>query len=171
MGLIRRLAYDLRARAIDSLIHPLVAPFRSSAYFVMSIASRPIVRGSSFALLCRSHRILMGAGRLGPLSAGLNAMIEWTLRRACATGGIVEVAAAQARVREFDPALARKAGIVLKAPRSGSARVVERGALLLKYTESLDSFRRCAEISFGQRRPCRVGKGMAGRHGRARSAT
>ncbi len=74
-------------------------------------------------------------------------MIERVLRRACEAGGILEsVAAAHAQVRESDPALARKAGIVLKAPRFDGGRVVERGALLLKYTESSDSFRRCAEM-------------------------
>jgi glycosyltransferase involved in cell wall biosynthesis len=148
MGLARRFAYELRVRTPDALIDPRVLPFTSLASFVMSIVLRPFLPRSSLSLLCRSHRILLRIGPSGPFSAWLNRIIERVLSRACAAGGLVEsVAAGHTDVQEIDVRASRVAGIVLKAPRCEGDRVAERGVLLLKNTERLDSFRRCVEMA------------------------
>jgi len=148
MGLVRRFAYELRVCTLDALIHPRVVPGRSLASFVISIVLRPFLPRSSLSLLCRSHRILLRTGPSGPFSAWLNRMIERVLSRACAAGGLVEsVAAGHTDVQEIDVRASRKAGLVLKAPRCEGGRVAERGVLLLKNTERLDSFRRCVEMA------------------------
>lgn len=148
MGLVRKLTYELRSRTLDALVDQRVAAGMSLASFVMSIVLRPFLPRSSLSLLCRSHRILFCASPHNLFSAWLNRMIERVLRRVCAEGGLVEsVAAAHTEVQEIDLCVSRTAGLVLKAPRREGDHIVERGVLLLKNTECLDSFRRCVEMA------------------------
>jgi glycosyltransferase involved in cell wall biosynthesis len=146
MSLVRRFSYELRVRALDALNHPAVVPGRSGALLLISKMLRPFVPAESLSLLCRSHQTLMHVGRATRFSGPLNEMIERALIRACARGGMVEsVAAPSTEVPAVAPGLLRISGIVLKSPREND-RVVEKGVLLLKNTERLDTFRRCVAM-------------------------
>jgi glycosyltransferase involved in cell wall biosynthesis len=144
----RGFVYALRIRAFDLLFHPLVALTGSLACFALSIVLRHLRPGWSLSLLCRSHCILLRAGpNRGLLIVRLNRLIERRLKRAIARGGLVEfVAVRQTGVEAIDLNTARIAGLVLKAPQYDGGRMVERGVLLLKNTERLDSFRRRARM-------------------------
>jgi glycosyltransferase involved in cell wall biosynthesis len=70
-------------------------------------------------------------------------VVEADLIRACANGGMVEFFASPLTdARRALPPISRLAGIVLKAPRYEGDRVAEKGVLVLKNTERIDSFRR-----------------------------
>ena len=89
----------------------------------------------------------MRTGQNRFLADRLNGMIERTIRRACEQGGLVEqVTAGQTRRQRMDHA-AMTAGIVLKAPRCEAGQVVEKGVLLLKNSNRIDSFRRSVDIA------------------------
>jgi hypothetical protein len=148
MSLVRRFAYQSRVRALDALNHPVVVPGRAIALFMISNMLRPFLPGASLSLLCRSHRVLLYSGPGASFSARLSATIQRTLIRACAADGLMEsLPADQTDPSRVDPGLFREAGIVLKAPRCEDGRVVERGVLLLKNTERLDTFRRCVAMA------------------------
>ncbi len=148
MSAARRFSYQLRVRALDALNHPAVVPCRSGALFLLSKILRPFLPEASLSLLCRSHQTLMYAGRGARFSGRLNRTIEGVLNRACVTEGIVEAVASRfAEPPGVAPALLGEAGIVLKAPRCENDRVVEKGVLVLKNTERLDTFRRCVEMA------------------------
>ena len=148
MRVVRRLRYHLRVRAFDALNHPVVVPVLSSAFFILSSMLRPFLPAASLSLLCGSHRILMRVGPGAGFSGLLNTTIEQALIRACATDGLVEsVASRSTNLPEVAPDLLRKAGIVLKAPRCEYDRIVEKGVLVLKNTERLDTFRRCVAMA------------------------
>lgn len=147
MTLICRLAYAFRIRVSDVFFRPWAAFCGSVFCFALSIPLWKLAPPWSLSLLCQSHRILLRTGLSGAISIRLNRLIELALKRAVAPDGLVEtVAARPARVQEPDLKAARGAGLVLKAPQYEDGRVVEKGALLLKNTERLDSFRRSARM-------------------------
>ena len=147
MFLVRKFAYPLRIWVLDLLFHPLVALAGSAVLFATSMILAAWMHKRSLPLLCRAHRVLLRGGSNGRFSGRLNRMIEGSLKRAVAPGGLLELAPArQADIDEIDLSASRIAGLVLRAPRYQGSRVVERGVLLLKNTERLDSFRRCAKM-------------------------
>ncbi len=148
MFLIRRFVYALRIWWFDLLFHPLVGWPASLLCFALSNVLRHWRPAWSLSLLCRSHCILLRIGQSrGPFDVGLNRLIERSLKRAIAPAELVEsLAARQTCVERIDLTASQMAGLVLKTPRYEGGRVVERGALLLKNTERLDSFRRCAKM-------------------------
>ena len=138
----RRFRYQLRVRTLDALNHSSVVPIRSSALFLVSKILRPFLPAMSLSLLSRSHTILMLAARDARFPARLNRMLERALIRACDRGGVMETLALRATNASRSQAPAwRKVGIVLKAPRFERDRVVERGVVVLKNTERIDTFR------------------------------
>ena len=148
MSALRRFRYQLRVRALDVLNHKAVVPGRSSALFLLSHLLRPFLPATSLSLLCRSHRTLMYVRPSSRFFDRLNGKIERALIRACANDGLVEsVASGSTDLPEVIAGLFRKAGIVLKAPRCENGRVVEKGVLVLKNTERLDTFRRCVAMA------------------------
>jgi glycosyltransferase involved in cell wall biosynthesis len=146
MSAARRFSYQFSVRTLDALNHSSVVPARSSALFLLSKILRPFQPAASLSLLCRSHTTLMHAPAGARFSNRLNRMIESDLTRACASDGIVESLASRPSEALQIPPPSKHAGIVLKAPRYEGPRVVERGVLVLKNTECLDTFRRCVAM-------------------------
>ena len=147
MGLLGRIRYRVRARWLEMSFNPMVGSTASVLLFLMSWILRWPLPNKSLKLLCRAHCALMRIGQSGLLAGRLNGMIERTIRRACEQGGLVEqVTAGQTGRQRMDRA-AMTAGIVLKAPRCEAGQVVEKGVLLLKNSDRIESFRRSVDIA------------------------
>jgi len=143
MNAAQRLGYQLRVNALDALNHSSMAMFRTGAIFVLSKMLRRVRPEASLWWLAHAHLVLMYADPDARLSARLNRAVETDLIRAYARGGMVEFFASPAiDAQRALPPISKLAGIVLKAPRYESDRIVEKGLLLLKNTERIDSFRR-----------------------------
>jgi glycosyltransferase involved in cell wall biosynthesis len=139
MSTAGRSNYQLSVRMLDALNHSSVAPIRSCALFLVSKILRPLQPTKSQALLSRSHTTLMHAAPGARIPTRLNCMIERDLIRACRRDRMVEALAPRGAC-VTKPSL--KVGIVLKAPRFEFDRTVEKGVVVLKNTEEMDTFRR-----------------------------
>ena len=140
-----RISYRMRAWMLEMSFNPSLGRITSAWLFLISLILRWFLPGPSLKLLLLSHSELMRAGQSGSLASRLNSMIEHVIRHACEPGGLVEhVTAGQTR-RQMDRE-AMTAGIVLKAPRCENGQVAEKGVLLLKNSDWLDSFRRSVDV-------------------------
>ncbi len=120
-------------------MHPLFVWICALLLYTAGRLERPWLPGASLVQLSQAHRVLNRAWGRSRAIPWLNRNIIRALAKACQQPGFMNA-------RAFTPAqvsleLARKAGIVLKAPLLHAGEILEKGVLLLKYSQRMPAFR------------------------------
>jgi len=128
--------YRLRCARLDLTSHTVPA---WTAALLLYIAGM-----FAWVNLSRAHRILLGAWGPGRATRWLNWRIEESLARVCRQKPLAPPRLRAPTIHHLEAA--RHAGIVLKAPTLAEGGIVEKGVLMLKYTDRIGIFHECVNM-------------------------
>lgn len=134
------LAWKYRARcaSLDLTSHPVLVWISALLRFAVGRLLWTRRPHASFVILSRAHSVLLRVWGQSSAIRWLNRKIETALAKACREEGLVRSLSLASARGVLDSALS--AGIVLKAPCLQAGNVVERGVLLLKYSDRIAAF-------------------------------
>ena len=132
---MRQLYYRSRRRLFDLSFQPSICYLEASVYLLRSLLASPFRRSRSVCALLKAHNALFRVSTIDASSSRLNKSIDEAICRDFAPGGRAHGclgACCQVSPRDLR-LLGEPLGIVLKEPHRCEGRVVEKGAILLKY--------------------------------------
>lgn len=148
MRYVRAVAYGIKGRLFDWSFTPVVGWGLAGGLFLGFLALQFIHRQTAILWLLRAHYLLFRTDYFDVTNSRLNRFIEDALGRCLSQPQGLGVTPGK---NETDDAQHRFAaipgGLVLKAPRFESGRILERGALLLKNTRQFRVFRGSVDVA------------------------
>lgn len=136
--------YRIRCARMEVVTHSIPVWILALLGHAAGRLARPFRPAVSLIILSKAHTWLLSVWGRSRGIRWLNRKIEMDLAKACRTPGLIESTklAPERGVFQFS----QRVGIVLKAARLESGRVLERGVLLLKHSDLIGVFRRQVDM-------------------------
>jgi hypothetical protein len=136
--------YRIRCASLDLTSHSVLVWISALLRFTAGRLAWNLRPHQSFVILSRAHLVLLRVWGQSRAISWLNRKIETALAKACRREGLVGSLSLASARGALESAL--YAGIVLKAPCLQAGNVVERGVLLLKYSDRIAAFHQSVDM-------------------------
>ena len=136
--------YRIRCASLDVTSHSVLVWISALLRFVAGRLAWTLRPHASFVILSRAHLVLLRVWGQSGAILWLNRKIETALAQACRQEGLVGSLSLGSPRGVLESAMC--AGVVLKAPCLQAGNVVERGVLLLKYSDRIAAFHQSVDM-------------------------